>query len=301
MTSLQTRYSDPGRHAALLDEVPADIPTLSAVARNLIVHYRASECELPGHSRDDIHLRWLSAILQTDQERHGSPLSIPRDEPSRVQGCCRDHSLFATGVMRHHGVPARTRVGFSRYLTDDYHSDHVVVEAWLHDGDGTGRWRRFDPEIGEPLPGLPDPTDIASGPDSPFCTAAEAWQGYRAGRVDPNTFGLGPGSEFAGPWFIQNYVLIELAHREGDELLLWDVWGAMSWPGEDPNEPELTDEIAALLVAADGGDPGAEEELARRYHTDDRLSPGEQVLRVSPHGDMPPVKERIGPASASPA
>ena len=45
---------------------------------------------------------------------------------------------------------------------------------------------------------------------------------------------------------------------------------------------ELLDELAALLVAADAGDAGAEDALAERYRTDDRVRPGEAVQSVSP-------------------
>jgi hypothetical protein len=150
----------------------------------VIVHYRDAEDRLPMETRPDIHIRWLSVILDIDQQRHGTTLSKPRDESTRVQGCCRDHTLFCVGVLRQHGIAARSRVG--------------------------------------------------------------------------------------------------------DELLLWDDWGAMT------AETSLTDEIAALLVAADQADLEAESKLAMRYTSSDaRLRPGAHVTRQSPYGDAP-VQERIG-------
>lgn len=289
MSSAHSAYSDPGRHAALLDDVPADLPALSAVARNVIVHYRAAADRLPEDTRTDINRRWLASILDADQERHGAALAEPRDEPARVQGCCRDHSLFCVGVLRQHGMAARTRVGFAGYFESGFHHDHVVVET--RQGE---RWVRFDPEIAEPLDGLNTPLDMPVGPESPFLTAAETWLEYRADRLDPDRFGVAPGIFLRGPWFIQNYVLMELAHRSGDELLLWDGWGAMSTPdGPTPDEAALADVVAALLVAADRGDAEAEGELSLRYAEDARLHPGDYVVRQSPYGD-PPVRERIG-------
>ena len=294
--SSHSDYSDPLAHSALLDKVPTDLAGLSAVARNVIVHYRASGRELPESTRDDIHRRWLSSILDADQERHGSPLAEPREETARVQGCCRDHSLFCVGVLRQHGIAARSRIGFAGYFEPPYFHDHVVVET-RQDG---GRWVRFDPEVAEPLNDLATPQDMPTGPDSPFLTAAEVWLGYRAGKLDPNNFGVAPGSEFGGPWFIRNYVVLEVAHRHGDELLLWDGWGAGAAPGAeaDPDELALLDEIATLLVASDSGDSAAEAELARRYAEDARLHPGSQVERFSPYGE-PPIVEEIGPRKFS--
>lgn len=43
-------------------------------------------------------------------------------------------------LLRHHGVPARSRIGFAGYFTQGWHHDHVVPEAWLG-----GRWVRCDP------------------------------------------------------------------------------------------------------------------------------------------------------------
>jgi hypothetical protein len=279
-------YTDPGRHAGLLEAVPADITGLSAVARNVIVHYRASEADLPMETRDDVNRRWLSALLDTDQARHGMPLAEPRAEVERVQGCCRDHTLFCVGALRQHGIPARSLVGFSSYSGDDYNNDHVIVQ--MYDG-VSGRWIRFDPEIEAPLDRLPDPQDIESGKNAPFRTAAEVWQGYRSGQLDPSLFGTGHGSAIGGAWFILNYVLLQLAHRYGYELLLWDTWGRMSLPGdvEDPEVRRLVDEVAAQLVAAEAGDSTADDALMMRYRTDQRLHPGTRITQHSPFGDPP--------------
>lgn len=280
----QSRYSDPGPWAHLLDPVAPTIDGVSAMARNVVAHYRAWESELPADSRHDVSLRWVDAIFATDQHRHAAPLTAERPVPERVQGCCRDHTLLSVAALRSHGVPARSRVGFATYLDDtSWRHDHVIVEAWLD-----GRWRRFDPEIPAGWPTLADPSDIAAGPDSPFLTAAHVWIGHRAGRLDVSRFGVAEGVPIAGDWFVHGYVIEEVAHRFGDELLLWDQWGAMT--GDlttcPPDHVALVDELAALLVRADGGDGGAETELLARYREDDRIHPGRRILSFSPHGDV---------------
>ena len=68
---------------------------------NVVVHYRASGRELPQQSRSDVDLRWIEAILATDQRRHhDAPLDSERPVEARVQGCCRDHSLLAVAALR---------------------------------------------------------------------------------------------------------------------------------------------------------------------------------------------------------
>lgn len=278
----QSRFSEPGRHARLFEVVAPTIESVSAMARNVVVHYNASGLDLPQESRRDVDLRWVEAILATDQQRHPVPLDRERPAEARVQGCCRDHSLLAVAALRHHGVPARTRVGFASYLFESWHYDHVVVEIWID-----GRWRRFDPEVPEPLPGLPDPTDIPISPGGPFLTAAEVWLGHRAGHLDVARFGAIEYAALRGEPFVYAKVICELAHRFGDELLLWDRWGAMNPHQFDAplEDVDLVDEIATLLVGADQGDTSAERDLLRRYRRESRLHPGSFVHSISPTGD----------------
>ena len=184
-----TPASDPGTFAALLDAVPPTPEAIGAVARNVSAHYRAQAADLPETSRDDINLRWLSDQLATDQHRHGCALDVDRPVGERLQGCCRDHTLFAVGVLRQHGIPARARVGFAGYFIPDWHLDHVIAEYWDAD-----RWRRFDPEVDPEWRLLPDPLDMESGFRAPFQTAAEVYVLTRSGDVDPATYGVAPGT-----------------------------------------------------------------------------------------------------------
>lgn len=283
--SEQTRYSDPGRHAALLEVLPTDPALLSEVARNVIVHYRASGHVLPETNRADINARWLEGILELDQERHAEPLVEAREPVSRVQGCCRDHSLFCVGALRANGIAARSRVGFAGYFVDGWHHDHVIVEA-----DIEGRRRRFDSEIDAARPGLPSPMDldfdIVDGQG--FVTAAQVWSAHRRGEIDPDTYGVDPEIPvLRGERFLFNEVILEIAHRFGDELLLWDSWGRMGPPESPVDETDAAwlDSVADLLLAADAGDDEAEHRLFKVYSADPGLCPGPTILQASPFGD----------------
>jgi hypothetical protein len=273
-------YSSPGRFAALIRALPDQVEALCAASRNVIGHYRDELRDLPVSRRPEIDSRWLEEILAVDQSRHGTSLDLPRAASERVAGCCRDHSLFVVGALRERGVPARNRVGFASYFTADYHHDHVVVE--YHNGQ---RWIRMDPELaGEVHAGANwrfNPRDLPVGAGAPFETAAEAWRGYRLGRHDASSYGVLPGSDFAGPDLVRSYVIFEVAHRFGAELLLWDSWGT------DPVTDDEIDEVAELLVRADQGDQWAEDELAARYNQDSRLRPGDVVTQHSPYGNPP--------------
>jgi hypothetical protein len=273
-----TPYTDPGPHGALLDALPTDIGELMAVVRNVIVHYQASGIAFPGHRLTEIDARWLDRILDIDQQRFGVPLDVPRPVAERVAGCCRDFTLLTVAALRQRGVPARSRVGFAAYLQPDFHTDHVVAEYWNGEC-----WVWADAQIG-PDPGRGfDPRDVPRS--TAFASAAEVWTAHRRGEIDANRYGVAPGLPLCGEWFVGDEVLIELSHRMGDELLLWDVFGAMADPVTSTGyDAELVDEVAALLVAADTGDDAAERKLAERYAADPRLRPGDQVLCFSPAG-----------------
>ena len=146
-----------------------------------------------------------------------------------MAGCCRDFTLLTVAALRQHGIPARSRVGFGSYLGGGFHYDHVIVEHWTGD-----RWQWTDAQLA-PESDLPiDPTDVpravAGGDDHVFASAAQVWLAGRRGEVDLDTYGVDPGLPFRGSWFVGNYVISELAHRQRDELLLWDTWGAMREP-----------------------------------------------------------------------
>jgi hypothetical protein len=292
MTSLadyarHSPYSDPGAHAPLLDALPTDVRELTAVVRNVVVHFRAAGITFTGDRLAEIDSRWLDRILATDQGRFPVPLGEPRPEEQRVVGCCRDFTLLTVAALRHRGVPARSRVGFATYFGADWRHDHVIAEYW----DGR-RWVFVDaqPEPGPQWPAFDTcdmPYLVGAKPPAPpvFETAAQAWTAYRRGEIDADRYGVDPAMPFKGPRFVRDEVLIELAHRQRDELLLWDVWGDLSADMDAGlGDVGLVDEVAGLLLAADEGDEAAERELARRYAADPRLHPGATVECFSPTG-----------------
>ncbi|WP_371403805.1 transglutaminase domain-containing protein [Kribbella sp. NBC_00662] len=271
----QSRFSDPGDHAGLFDALPDDIPGIAAVVRNLLIHYRGGGIEFTGERLAEIDNRWVAAILATDQKRNGTALTEPREPVDRVVGCCRDYTLTFVSVLRHKGIPARSRIGFADYFAQGFNPDHVVAEYWNGD-----RWVMIDAQLD---PAEDRPFDVQDMPSGPFRSAAEVWLGIRAGDLDPELFGVDPGSPIGGAWFVRNYVHYQLAHLNGDELLLWDNWGAMS-DRLDGADVDLTDRIARLMVASDNGDETATKEVDELYRTDPELTFAGRSFITSPTG-----------------
>jgi hypothetical protein len=126
--------------------------------------------------------------------------------------------------------------------------------------------------------------------------------------LDVTRFGADEGLGVDGDWFVHGYVVKEVAHRFGEELLLWDGWGAMhsDLAEAPPADLTLIDEIADLSVRADDGDLVAERELLTRYREHDRLHPSSHIESWSPYGDQYDVDlvarttTRLGWTSRSP-
>jgi hypothetical protein len=280
--AIQTPWSDPGSYSGLFDAAPDDVAGIAAAVRNLLIHYRGGGIEFTGERLAEIDNRWVTAMLETDQKRNGTALTVPREPVDRVVGCCRDYTLLFVSVLRHKGIPARSRVGFADYFAEGFNHDHVVAEYWNGD-----RWVMIDAQL---EPGGAHPFDVADMPAGPFQSAAEVWTRYRAGELDGDLYGVDPNPvgplKLFGGWFIRNYVHYQLAHLNGDELLLWDNWGAMS-DRLDGADVDLTDRIARLMVASDNGDETATKEVEDLYRTDPGLTFTGRSFVTSP-ADKPP-------------
>lgn len=111
------------------------------------------------------------------------------------------------------------------------------------------------------------------------------WRAFRAGEIDGDVYGVDPSLPFKGGWFIRDYVFLQLAHLQRDELLLWDGWGGMA----DDLEMDLTptDELAALLIASDSRRRDRHHQAPRPVPRGPGPAPGRPGPRPLPSGTPP--------------
>jgi hypothetical protein len=176
-------------------------------------------------------------------------------------------SVMLCAILRAQGVAARARCGFGAYFTPDKFEDHWVCEYW---NAGRARWILVDAQLDAVQRKLfrPDfdPFDV---PRNRFIVAGDAWRMCRAGRAEPDRFGLSHVSGLSGMWFIAGNVLRDLASLNRMELLPWDVWGLMQMNDAgllDGEKGALLDRVAALTLAGDAALPEV-----RAIYADDRL------------------------------
>jgi len=245
----QSRWTDPGRWAPLLADIPPEPAALpGALARLLLNPWAASlrGVEIPATAADDREIRSVEAMLDRVHSRDARSLDVERAPTQRLFCVCAGFARVAAAVLRRHGVPARCRAGFAAYFNPGFLEDHWVCEYW-----DRGTWRRLDAQLDDvtmrEIGGDFVPWDV---PRDQFIDASTAWCRLRAGELNPTRMGLS-GLGLAGTWFVSSNVMLDVAALNKEEMLPWEKWSlGHHWgPGQDPS-PELVakvDEVAGLL------------------------------------------------------
>jgi hypothetical protein len=255
MTTDQTCFSqhgpisDPGASAHLLDNLPADIDALCRVVQGTMIHIFWAErygLKLSPEREAEVQLRTMPRRLARMAELDPRPLTEARPLERKIVGNCRDFSLTLAAMLRRQGVPARARCGFATYFLPDHFEDHWVCEYWHT---GQGRWiladAQLDPFQREQLGVGFDPLDV---PRDQFVTGGGAWQMCRAGRADPETFGI---FDMHGLGFIRGNLVRDLAALNKVELLPWDCWGViLAGALDNPADLAALDRAAELTAGS---------------------------------------------------
>jgi len=242
-----------GRHAPSLAAV-ADVASLADLIHGLLLHqhWAAAYHETLTAARAAIaHRRRAQDVLDAALELDPAPLDRPRPPSRRAVGVCEHFSVLGVAALRARGVPARARCGFGMYFEAGKGVDHWIVEYCNGD-----RWVAADFQIDAVQAAVLHPDfNVLDQPSGKFLRAGEAWQGCRAGRLDPMRFGI---FDEAGYWFIAHNLVRDIAALNDMEMLPWDVWGLMPRP-EDDISPELFARFDHLAALAADPDANAEE------------------------------------------
>lgn len=275
----QSCFSDPKHHTRLFDDLPDNIADLCAVVRGLYIHYR--DGKLPNSQSQrlvEADTRYISKILDNLLQLDNQALTVTRPIEKRFIGCCRDISLLLCSILRHKGIPARIRIGFSTYIQIELpfpYVDHVLAEYWDADDQ---RWKMVDAEQDERLIAHNKiDFDVFDIPHDKFLVGGRAWQ---IGRNDTNRWDdFGINKDIKGRWFVASYLMRDFAALNRDELLLWDTWGLMNaFDDLSQSDLELLDKIASFSLSN-----GEDFEVIRElYATESRLTLPQKVMKYSP-------------------
>lgn len=241
----QSRFTDPVNFTDLYTDLPDNIAGLCRIAQELIIHYRDGamfDYRIPKDRLPEIDTCYVDAMLARIIELDDRPLTEPRPPEKRFIGCCRDFAALFCSMARFRGIPTRTRVGFASYFNPAFNHDHEIAECW---DEQQQRWRQVDPEMSELHIKMNKIVfDVLDVPRDRFIVGGLAWQWQRAGKIDPNLFGVDPDTDLKGAWFIAHKLIQDLAVQNKKETLLWHSWGLMQ------QEDILNDENSVLLDRA---------------------------------------------------
>ena len=144
--------TDPGRYAALYENLPRDVPGLVRVVQGLIISAYDSVLRDLYHIDPEeidnatVGVRRMEDFIERVQRRHAAPLSVERPPVLRIGMICRNFAVLLVSMLRQQGIPARARVGFGSYFQAKYAADHRIAEYW-HETQNC--WIRVDPMMDE--------------------------------------------------------------------------------------------------------------------------------------------------------
>jgi len=240
--------SDAGAKAAVLDGLPHDVGGLAEVVQGVLIHEHIAPAygvTLSAEQHAQAHMRGVEKVLDRIVRQDGRPLTQARPAGERVVGVCRHFTLLHVAMLRRQGMAARARSGFGAYFHKGRFVDHWVTEYW---NEAQKRWVLVDAQLDQrqrELFGIAfDPLDV---PRELFLVAGDAWQLCRAGKAEPDAFGI---LDMHGLWFVASNVIRDVAALNNHEMLPWDVWGGMTRNDAELDLPFL-DRLADLSHAPD--------------------------------------------------
>lgn len=236
----QSAVTNPRDYAYLFDTLPTDIIEISKVLQNILLHNwktYAENMQLTEQRRAEIEIRPIARLLARIQEVDTQPWSEEHPVDKRVVIDCRHFATLLCSILRHRGVPTRTRHGFAAYLMPGHKQSHVICEYW---DEAQQRWIGADADTVQ--------VDIAA---DRFLTAGDAWQRCRRGEMDPLELGYAPDAR--GLWCARWEIVRDLAALNKQEMLTFDVWGLNETYEYNADlsaeDTELLDRIASMHAA----------------------------------------------------
>jgi hypothetical protein len=276
VTASRIDYASPGpltriepAQLDLVADLPADLIGICEAVQNLVIDLNdAKAVGIAEHRYAERAIRSASRLLAVLRTLADRPLHLPRHAELRVVGTCRHYALLTCTFLRMLGIPARARCGFATYFIEGKGLDHWIVEYWLAD---QGRWVRVDTELVGSTNVVDQPADLAP---SQFLTGGQAWLRYRAGELDPASYGVVGTEHSWGIAELRGNTIRDLAALQKLEMLPWDEWGRMteSHHGRTGTDyDELIDQVAAATA---GPDPAL---LAATYASQDLAVPARMI------------------------
>jgi hypothetical protein len=282
------------KHLDFIAWLTDDVRAIFQVVQGILVHdnwLHHYGITLRSDQVPEAKMAYMEDLLDKAVELDSRSLSIPRSPEQRVICCCREFATLFCAILRHKGIPARSRCGFSTYLAPPlFFEDHWICEYW---SEAEERWVMVDPQIDpfqqSTITMEASPLDI---PDTYFHVAGRAWKWCREGVLEPERFGIAcDPAEFGleslyGLWFVRGQLLRDFAALNKVEMVpflahvakghIWDPWRLVAAKDEELSEEDyaLLDAIADLSL-----DPDAHfDQVRETYQQNPDLQPPREII-----------------------
>ncbi|OKP97467.1 excinuclease ABC subunit UvrA [Paenibacillus sp. P46E] len=247
--------SDPKEYGVLLDGIGSDPTDMIRIIQGVLINPNEEEeiydIRLSQQHKVEAHYRTVREMLEQINKMDKSPLSISRKPAERLSATYRHYALLLVSMLRYHHIPARMRVGYSRYSSEFMNEDRWIAEYWNAE---QSRWVLVDPSISNEYQEFNElyeinPLDIQR--NEQFVTAGQAWQITRSGELKADEFGY---KKFRGMRMIRGSLLHDLDALNKVELMPWDFFGELITKDEKKltrEDKTLLDRIAGLTSSVD--------------------------------------------------
>ena len=200
-------FTDPGEYAYLYENLPYSLPELCSLVGSQFIHPYG---ELNKYREQIPKERWneafrypsVKSILEGLVSYDSSGLTKERKPEDRLVLGCRHNAILLASILKYRGIPARVRYGHVTYLIPDFHTSHVVCEAW---NKNDKRWMLVDPTLA-----------MVDFSRDKFDFSNELWLKLQKEEIDPNHYGI-PG-RYSGYASIVAKVCPDLASLLGTEF-----------------------------------------------------------------------------------
>ncbi|MGI6071461.1 MAG: transglutaminase domain-containing protein [Lachnospiraceae bacterium] len=224
----QSPFTDPGRNVQMFEGLPVSVSEIKDVLKGICLDYREidkypiqNERLLETNNRYAEEM--LQAIYNLDKE---SPITTGRPENARMMASASQFATLCCSMLRHAGIPARSRIGFAKDGED--YKTYAIIE--YHDNG----WKTLDP----------------SGEGLEFISAAKVFADCRSDAACESKFKNGKES---GMGAVIANLMLDLAAVNKYEMNIWDRYGWMNRPIYDYSDKawEILAEVAKILANDD--------------------------------------------------
>lgn len=259
--SNQGVITNPGEYEYLYERLPSNVPELVKVVQGILIHsghahrygVRPSE---ERKNKEEHNIRKIEDMIKRVVELDDRPIVFARQPEKRLLVSCRSFAVLTCSLLRHQSIPARVRGGFETYFypqTHVNHHEHWICEYW---SSVESRWVQIDAQVDDTQKkAMNININTLDLPDGAFLTGGQAWKLCRAGKTDPNVFGVWDNSNkkwLTGWTFVQSKVVLDLMALNKFELLPWDGNALSKTDTKQLNNAEyaLLDKVAELTTTA---------------------------------------------------